>query len=674
MAHIDELVQKVTDPVLREALAAQVRTLTDRKEFGLVFQHHLPETVRLPKQRIRRGDTVERRAVTRGSRYRVVRARAAEPTVSVIEMDGAGDPAGEGEVLEVLRSDLVVVKLFGEPVYPGFQQRGIVGVAETARPSHVIINGENFHALQALEYTHSKKVDVIYIDPPYNTGSSDWLYNDRYVDSSDRYRHSKWLSFVERRLKIAKALLKESGVIFVSIDDNEQHRLRMLLDHVFGEANFVDTLAVEMSTTSGPKTTNAQQGTIVKNVEFVHIYRKSAAFDDVKHTPLYDSVKQWDSDYALWLNEDGTITDFVAEIDADPGVRADIEKFGFVTAKGKFLGMRAMDGLLAVSEVANKFVLDNLHRIARRDIPPVSCKDVDAPIRGWIEVEADHRTYILTRLRSGTLNQVYTLARNYRRSDDYRPGFGRTVIRGDLWKGFHQDMGNVSREGGVAFNNGKKPVRLIKQLIRWANNNPDAVILDFFGGSGTTAHAVIDMNSEDGGHRQCILITNNEVSRKDDSQLRRRGLEPGDEEYEAQGVFHAVTKPRLEKVLEAVEDQSAAFLEVTYEDENLVALGRKFEAVAPLIWLKAGGTGEIIDKIEPAGFSAPTDATYAIIFDTDAAGLAIGALHAGIHRVFIVTDSEADFRTIVAALPSRLQDTAERLYSSYLRSFEINRA
>ncbi|UKA73593.1 DNA methyltransferase, partial [Arthrobacter sp. FW306-06-A] len=250
---------------------------------------------------------------------------------------------------------------------------------------------------------------------------------------------------------------------------------------------------------------------------------------------------------------------------------------------------------------------------------------------------------------------------------------GRTVIRGDLWKGFHQDMGNVSREGGVAFNNGKKPVRLIKQLIRWANNNPDAVILDFFGGSGTTAHAVIDMNSDDGGHRQCILITNNEVSRKDDSQLRRRGLEPGDEEYEAQGVFHGVTKPRLEKVLEAVEDQSAVFLEVTYEDENLVALGRKFEAVAPLIWLKAGGTGEIIDKIDPTGLSAPTDATYAIIFDTDAAGLAIEALHAGIHRVFIVTDSEADFRTIVAALPSRLQDTAERLYSSYLRSFEINR-
>lgn len=160
----------------------------------------------------------------------------------------------------------------------------------------------------------------------------------------------------------------------------------------------------------------------------------------------------------------------------DNEVGADIRRFGLLEVSGRSAGKfnigASMDKLLAVSDAANRFVSSNLDRIARLDNLPASCRGMEAPVDGWVEVQADHRTYLLTKLRTGTLNQVYSLRRNYRMSDDYRPKFGRTVIRGDLWKGFYQDMGNVSKEGGVAFTNGKKPVRLMSQLIKWANNAP----------------------------------------------------------------------------------------------------------------------------------------------------------------------------------------------------------
>ncbi|MEQ1769323.1 MAG: DNA methyltransferase [Devosia sp.] len=129
----------------------------------------------------------------------------------------------------------------------------------------------------------------------------------------------------------------------------------------------------------------------------------------------------------------------------------------------------------------------------------------------WESFEADHRTYYLTTLGNGGLQALIPLALNFRTSDDYKPRFGRTVIRGDLWKGFHQDMGNVAKEGGIAFANGKKPVRLIKQFIKWANNTQNGIVLDFFAGSGTTAQAVMELSAEDGGNRQYILVQLDEM-------------------------------------------------------------------------------------------------------------------------------------------------------------------
>lgn len=410
-------------------------------------------------------------------------------------------------------------------------------IAKTLRPvegesvdfdttRNLFIEGDNLEALKLLQETYLGQVKLIYIDPPYNTGS-DFVYNDDFAESSGSYLrrsnqetdeglrlvanteangrfHSDWLSMMYSRLKLARNLLSDDGVIFVSIDDSESANLKRLVDEVFGEQNFIDTIAVEMSTTSGPKTVNAQQGTIVKNVEFVHVYRKSAEFDKVRHVPLLDGIASFDTHYSGWLNDDGTLGTLAEKLLTDDKVGPEIQRYGFLGREN--FGIKNVDKLLAVSDAARSFIDANLKRIARVDRPPVSAAGRSTQVGRWEPFEVDHRTYFLTTLANGTLQALMPLSLNFRMSDDYKPRFGRTVIRGDLWKGFHQDMGNVAKEGGIAFANGKKPVRLIKQLIKWANNTRDGIILDFFAGSGTTAHAVLQANAEDGLTRQFIMV------------------------------------------------------------------------------------------------------------------------------------------------------------------------
>ncbi|WP_427004464.1 site-specific DNA-methyltransferase [Pseudarthrobacter sp. H2] len=410
-------------------------------------------------------------------------------------------------------------------------------IAKTLRPvrdesvdfdttRNLFIEGDNLEALKLLQESYVGKVKLIYIDPPYNTGK-DFIYTDDFAETTEDYLrrsgqinegglklvsnpesngrfHSDWLSMIYPRLKLARNLLAADGVILVSIDDGEAANMRRLLDEVFGEQNFIDTIAVEMSTTSGPKTVNAQQGTIVKNVEFVHVYRRSAEFDQKPHTPLFDGVDSYDTHYSVWLNEDGTLGTLAEKLLADQVVGSEIRRYELLE-RGRF-SVNGMDKLLSVSEAARSFIIANLERIARIDRAPVSAQGRSTHVGRWEPFEVDHRTYLLTTLANGTLQSLMPLSLNYRTSDDYKPRFGRTVIRGDLWKGFHQDMGNVAKEGGTAFANGKKPVRLIKQLIRWANNTHDGFVMDFFAGSGTTAHAVLNANAEDGGNRRFIMV------------------------------------------------------------------------------------------------------------------------------------------------------------------------
>ncbi len=390
---------------------------------------------------------------------------------------------------------------------------------------NLFIEGDNLEVLKLLQKSYAGKVKLIYIDPPYNTGK-DFVYPDNFQDSIKNYLeltgqveggqkissntdasgrfHTDWLNMMYPRLRLARDILRNDGVIFVSIDDSESANLKHLLSDIFGEENFIDTIAVEMSTTSGPKTVNAQQGTIVKNIEFVHIFRKSAQFDAVPHQPLFDGVESYDTHYSAWMNEDGTIQPLVSAMLQAPEVRADIERLGVFGADE--FGINDLSKLLVTSSATKDFIEKNARHIARLDRAPVSATGVTTPAGRWVAFEADHRTYYLTSLSNGTLQALIPLSLNFRMSDDYKPRYGRTVIRGDLWKGFYQDMGNVAKEGDIPFANGKKPVRLIKQLIKWAGCGPGEIILDFFGGSGTTGHATMELNSEDSSSRRFIVV------------------------------------------------------------------------------------------------------------------------------------------------------------------------
>ena len=442
---------------------------------------------------------------------------------------------------------------------------------------NLMIEGDNLEVLKLLQKSYAGKVKLIYIDPPYNTGK-DFVYPDNFQDNIKNYLqlteqvdsngqklstnteasgrfHTDWLNMIYPRLKLARNLLRDDGVVFVSIDDSESANLKYILDEVFGEENFIDTIAVEMSTTSGPKTVNAQQGTIVKNVEFVHVYRKSQEFDKTPHTPLRDGILYYDTHYSMWLNDDGTLGTLAEKLLADARIEAEIRQHGFMDRDN--FSINNIDKLLLVSEAAKAFVEANLKKIASVDRPPVSAAGRSVQVGRWEAFEADHRTYYLTTLANGTLRALMPLSLNYRMSDDYKPRFGRTVIRGDLWKGFHQDMGNVAKEGDITFANGKKPIRLIKQLIKWSNSTNDAVILDFFAGSGTTAHAVMQLNAEDSGTRRFIMAQLPEPLDTNDSD-QKATADFCDEIGKPRNIAE-VTKERLRRAGNKIKSENPLF-------------------------------------------------------------------------------------------------------------------
>lgn len=639
MADIDELIMKVTDPQLRAELAEQVAALVDRKQFGLVFQSHSPESVRLPKMPVVQGSKVQFREEEKGRKnlpvltYRVLSDETGSEKVTIAQVTPSEEIIGDSIVAS--RDDLVVVKPFGEPVYPGLRQVGEVGTASPEQPVHVVINGENYHALQALEYTHADKVDLIYIDPPYNTGNSGWKYNDKYIDTNDSYRHSKWLSFMEKRLKIAKVLLKETGFIAISIDDSEQARLKMLADQVFDESNFVANMIWKS------KAGGANDASLAVEHEYILVYRRSEK-----------SV----------INKDKGAVATTSYSRSDPDGR----KYSLERLDKQNLGYSASLDFQIVAPSGE------IHSI--RHANPA------APKARWRWSQES----VLSRMDELVFEKGNVYTKNYEKIDGLTPRallvderFGRTRTGGT-------DLAKIFGDTRFTF---PKPQQLIAHLCDIFAPS-DAVIVDFFAGSGTSAEAVIRLNANDGGTRQSILVTNNELSKSEHSSLRKKGYRPGDIEYEAMGVFHHVTMPRIKTVLTGIREdgsrysdgfdgQSAVFFDFTYENETLISWGKRFEAIAPMLWMQSGASGEIICKPSDVknggpGYSIPVEGRYAIIFDAHVASEAIASLHDGISSVFVVTDSDQQFHHIRNNLPYRLRKNAHRLYAGYLTSFKIN--
>lgn len=362
---------------------------------------------------------------------------------------------------------------------------------EPGAPDHIIIEGENLESLAALTFTHAGKIDVIYIDPPYNTGNKDFRYNDAYVDPDNDYRHSKWLSFMHRRLTMARRLLSDDGVIFISISDIEYANLKVMCDSrdLFGESNYVTTLHVEMSATQGMKVRAAQNGTIVKNAEYILIYAKGGR-KQIARRLLYDYRPDYDTHYNIYFKD---------------GRRKSVREM-FKAAHPE-VRWRKMTDLYYQSPEFRRFVADNVDYIFADD-KITGFEGIQLGDDEVRTIERDGKTFYIYH-NGNRLRQLLPLKSSFGPCDDFDNSHGLRKIRGDWWKDFYKDMGNVSKEGDVVFENGKKPLRLIYQLLKMSSER-NSTVLDFFAGSGTTLHALMQLNADDGGHRRCILCTNNE--------------------------------------------------------------------------------------------------------------------------------------------------------------------
>lgn len=386
-------------------------------------------------------------------------------------------------------------------------------------PTNLIIEGDNFEALSILNYTHAGKVDVIYIDPPYNTGNKDFIYNDDYVDSEDEFRHSKWLSFMEPRLKLAKNLLKDDGVIFISIDDIEQSALKLLCDEIFGHDNFLTTI-VNQSANSvfGTKAAHKDK-TYIKIKDYVLAYAKTGLH---LVNPLYLPSKTYIYDSHEFIIDDGkrySTSEWFEEKYSEK-----FKKYGMRINKQTIQKMMDFD------EAFKKEVLSRL---------------LDKQFGTWPYTKDDLSENEKERLRSGEIidhgglkiirenggTGLVRFLRSLRESCQEIDGlYQKCDILGDVWNNA-AGYGNINAEGAVKFANGKKPLLLLQKILK-SSASKGAVILDFFAGSGTTGHAVLELNKEDGGHRQFILCTNN-----------------GDKGPDSTKIAEEITYPRIKTVI-----------------------------------------------------------------------------------------------------------------------------
>ena len=362
-----------------------------------------------------------------------------------------------------------------------------------------LLEGDNLHSLYLLEKTHKEKIDVIYIDPPYNTGNKDFMYNDRYVENDDGYRHSKWLSFMNKRLKLARNLLKEDGIIFISIDDNEQAQLKLLADNIFGENNFVACI-INQSANSvyGSKAANKNK-TYIKIKDYLLVYKKDNSELDLK--PLYTPARSYLHDSHDFIYENGnklSTTDWF-----NKNYEKLFLKYNLKISKKNIQRLLTFDVNFRKDVI--KKILDIQYRtVGDYDSDKLNEEEIKRISNGEI-IQHDGRLLYAENKNHTSISTLRTL----RESCQVIEGEMRKCdILGDIWN-TSSGYQNINAEGGVKFKNGKKPVVLIKNILK-SINKPNAIVLDFFAGSGTTGHAVLDLNKEDGGNRKFILCTNNE--------------------------------------------------------------------------------------------------------------------------------------------------------------------
>ncbi len=711
MAAINDLINRIQDPELRASIQTEVDKLSKQKKFGLVFEDHIPECTPLYEMPIKVGSLVAPKSGSINDLYVVT---------AILDEKAVCQRQNDEEPVEMPLNSLVVAARFGEPIYPYLKPIDNVCNAPDSDLWHTLIEADNYHALQLLEYLYAGKVDCIYIDPPYNTGAKDWKYNNNYVDGSDSYRHSKWLSFMEKRLKLAKKLLNpKDSVLIVTIDEKEYLHLGCLLEELFPEAH---QQMVSIVINPNGVARDHEMYRVEEYAFFVYIgeagpvmledplftsdvnQRKDLANENDEINNSQSTQVRWERLLRGGSNSDRShspgcfypvyidpVQKRITEIGEAIGVGENREKIpdkeGLVTIWPISEGTREEKvwqttpanlrklvhlGYAKVGSYNRKtdrWSLLYLGKKQRERIEEGQIKILGRDENGVVIVEeAENR--IIKRYPKSIWN------RQSHNAGEYGSRLIRTILPGRIFSY-------------------PKSLYAVEDTLRTIYaDKPDALIIDFFAGSGTTLHAVNLLNAEDGGHRRCIMVTNNEVSAEEAKSLTAQGYKPGDEEWEKLGIARYVTWPRTVCSIEGHDvngnplkgnyigsdlpmadgfKANAAFFKLGFLDKAPVRIGRQFREMLPTLWMKAGCHGPCPaltgDEI-PAMLVLPEN-HMAILNDSSVFAEFFGAVEQEkqIDTVYLVTDSDADYRSMARELsaPNKYQ-----LYKDYLDNFRIN--
>lgn len=708
MSRLTELLNRVKskDSQLGKELAEEFKVLSARRQFGLNFERHKPENVELPNREVRKGDKVrvlpERGSTNKGDQrlwlVKSITKQKKQGLATIELLDTA-----ESETKDVDTSDLIVVAEFHDYIYPGLVSTGKVE-RDRDKPFHTVINSENYHALKALTFTHKGKVDVIYIDPPYNTGARDWKYNNDYVESEDLYRHSKWLAFIERRLKLAKELLNpEDSTLIVTIDEKEYLRLGLLLEQIFPEGDiqmisnvinragsprsgrfsrvdeyifyvFLGKSVVEPWVTTMLSDGSELDKSKMPTVWFTAVRRGSGASREDTKSLFYPVIINRDSGEYIRVGDSVPKEMKREDVPLEPHELA-IWPFG---AEGQENRWRFSP------ELMRKYFANGTARLGKRD-KKTGLRPVTYLQPGTLKNIENGTFKIIGKTPEGTVKL------------ELAKGGAKKVVPRTVWSQtshFARDHGSHllnSILGNKRFDF-PKSLYAVEDTLRFiVANKPNALILDFFAGSGTTAHAVMRLNKQDGGQRISISITNNEVSDIEQASLLKRGLRPGDPEWEEIGICDYVTKPRIKAAITGktpsgelikgdykftdefpIADgfiENAEFFTLSYHSPIAINHNLAFNQIAPLLWMRAGSQGKRIGEIPKLGWEIAE--TYGLLVDLDRSADFLKAVKSikSVKMVFIVTNDDRRFQSIVRQLPEGIEPV--RLYESYLKNFQF---
>ena len=706
MAAINDLIRQIEDKNLRERLQQEVTRLSKQKKFGLVFEEHLPECTPLYGIPVRRGALV----ALKGEDIRDVYFVA---SVSADMAEIVSKATGEKSEHRV--DCLVVVAQFGEPIFPSLIPIDRVENAPDSKLWHTLIEADNFHALQLLEYLYPKQVDCIYIDPPYNTGARDWKYNNDYVDSSDSYRHSKWLSMMQRRLKIAKRILNpENSVLIVTIDEKEYLHLGCLLEEMFPEAR------MQMITSRINKKASTRVGQFARCDEYIFMLQfgdmsiqksKYSMLDvtdnsnpkakEIKADTIWNSMLRRGSEgssrrespnlfYPVWIDEKKKRIVVVGDPIPLGMDRHDVE------VNPPKQGLRAVWPIRTDdSEGRWQLGCDTLRNYLKQGI---------AKLGAYNRKRNQWAILFLKKKQREQLDNGILVSKG-RESD------GSLILEWSedaeldrepktMWV---RDWHDASTYGTNLLDKFlpkrnfpfPKSLYAVEDTLRfYLANRPNALVIDFFAGSGTTLHAVNLLNAKVGGTRRCILVTNNEVADSETKSLKSKGLQPGDEEWEKLGIARYVTWPRTvcsikghdingkplqgeylgtDRPMSDGFAANAEYFKLGFLDKSSVALGQQFREILPMLWLKAGAVGKrpVLADGELPDMLIPDSSNFAVLIDERYFGSFLSKIEArdDIEYVYLVTNSEEAYMEMGARIRAR---NVIQLYRDYIDNFVIN--